>query len=158
MKRVATVLGTAGMLIAGMTAAVALGSGSGAKDGSVSTTTTVATTTVDTTTTAEVAVPKVWLCHHTGSWKHPYHLIHVSGHAVAAHRRHGDVDPGAGNTCPTAQPAGTTQHGKSGQAHGNSGQAGATHGNSASQGKSNNGDDAADSDDDSGDKTTTTNP
>jgi hypothetical protein len=151
MKRVATVIGTAGMLVAGLTAAVALGSGSGAKDGTVSTT----TTSESTTTTAESAVPKVWLCHHTGSWKHPYHLIHVSGHAVAALRRHGDVDPGAGNTCPTAQPAGTTQHGKSGEGHGDSGQAGATHGNSGSQGKSTNGDDAAEGNDDS--TTTTTN-
>ena len=85
MKRVATVIGTAGLLAAGMTAAVALGSGSGARDGTVSTTATNATTAQTTT------IPKVWLCHHTGSWKHPYHLIHVSGHAVAAHRRHGDV-------------------------------------------------------------------
>jgi hypothetical protein len=142
MKRVVTVIATAGMLVAGLTAAVALGSGNGAKDGTVS---------ESTTTTSASTLPKVWLCHHTGSWKHPYHLIHVSGHAVAALRRHGDVDPGAGNTCPTAQPAGTTHHG-------NSGQAGATHGNSGSQGKSStNGDDPADSNDDSGD-TTTTNP
>ncbi len=133
MKRVATVIGTAGLLAAGMTAAVALGSGSGARDGTVSTTTTNATTAQTTT------VPKVWLCHHTGSWKHPYHLIHVSGHAVAAHRRHGDVDPGAGNSCPTAQPAGTKQHGKSGEDRGQSGKA---HGKSAANGK-----DDADSDD-----------
>ena len=106
MKRAATLIGTAGLLAAGMTAAIALGSGSGARDGTVSTTTTNATV-------AETAVPKVWLCHHTGSWKHPYHLIHVSGHAVAAHRRHGDVAPGAGNSCPTAQPAGSKQHGNS---------------------------------------------
>ena len=108
MKRVATGIGTAGLLAAALTAAVALGSGSGVKGGTVSTTTTNATT----------AVTKVWLCHHTGSWKHPYHLIHISGHAVAAHRRHGDVDPGAANSCPTTQPAGTKQHGKSGEAHG----------------------------------------
>ena len=144
MKRVATVIGTTGMLVAGMTAAVALGSGSGTKDATAST-----------TTTAETAVPKVWLCHHTGSWKHPYHLIHVSGHAVAAHRRHGDVDPGAGNSCPTVQPTGTKKHGKSGEAHSKSGQAGATHGNSASEAKSTNGDDAADSTDDAGDTTAT---
>ena len=136
MKRVATVIGTAGLLGAGVTAAVALGSGSGVKAATVSTTTTNAATT---------AVPKVWLCHHTGSWKHPYHLIHVSGHAVAAHRRHGDVDPGAGNSCPTTQPAGTKQHGKSGEDHG---QAGKPHGNSASNGKpANDKDDADDNDD-----------
>jgi hypothetical protein len=129
MRRVAIVLGTAGVLGAGVAAAVALGSSSSLKDGTVST-----------TTTTEQAVPKVWLCHHTGSWKHPYHLIHVSGHAVAAHRRHGDVDPGAGNTCPTVQPAGTKQHAKGGAA-------GKTHG-----------DDKGDAADDDGEKDTEFHP
>ena len=128
MNRAATVIGTAGLLAAGMTAAVALGSGSGLRNGTAS------AITSNPASTAPVAVPKVWLCHHTGSWKHPYHLIHVSGHAVAAHRRHGDVDPGAGNSCPTAQAAGAKRHGKSGEAHGN-GQTGKTHDNSAPNGK-----------------------
>jgi hypothetical protein len=130
MRRVAIVLGTAGVLTAGVTAAVALGSGAGAK-----------IATAPTSTTVEMAVPKVWLCHHTGSWKHPYHLIHISGHAVAAHRRHGDLDPGAGNSCPTTQPAGAKQHGKRQEA-------GKTPGNSASNGKSSGGKDAADTGDD----------
>ncbi len=125
MRRVATVIGAIGALAAGLTAAVALGAAGGARD-----------STVSTTTTSETPVPKVWLCNHTGSWKHPYHLIHVSGPAVAAHRRHGDVDPGAGNSCPTTQPAGVAQHGKSGQAHGKSGEAGSTHGTAGSPAKS----------------------
>ena len=72
------------------------------------------------TATTNAAPVKVWLCHHTGSWKHPYHLIHVSSHAVAAHRRHGDLDPGTGDSCPTTQPAGTKAHGNSGDPHGKS--------------------------------------
>jgi hypothetical protein len=38
--------------------------------------------------TTTTAPSKVWVCHHTGSWKHPYHLIHISTHALPAHRRH----------------------------------------------------------------------
>jgi hypothetical protein len=106
MRRALTILGAALVLGGGVTAAVALGAGTGSKDGSTSTGTT--------------APAKVWLCHHTGSWKHPYHLIHVASHAVAAHRRHGDVDPGTGNSCPTTQPVGTKAHGQSGDAHGKS--------------------------------------
>ncbi|HZQ15295.1 MAG TPA: hypothetical protein VFA82_00850 [Gaiellaceae bacterium] len=30
------------------------------------------------------------ICHHTGSWKHTWHTIVVSSHAVHAHLRHGD--------------------------------------------------------------------
>jgi hypothetical protein len=133
-----------------MTAAVALGSGTGANNGTTSTITSSATS------TAAAAVPKVWLCHHTGSWKHPYHLIHISGHAVAAHRRHGDVNPGAGNSCPTTQPAGTKQHGKSGENHGNGGRAGKAQGKSASA--SNSADNKADADDNDADGTTVATP
>jgi hypothetical protein len=53
---------------------------------------------------------KVVLCHHTGSWKHPFHAISVDDHAVPAHTRHGDT---LGN-CPSAaasEPR-TTTHGK----------------------------------------------
>jgi hypothetical protein len=121
MKRVLTMIGTAVVLVLGVTAAVAVASGGGSRDRSTSTSTTVKPVVGAATTTT--ATTKVWLCHHTGSWKHPYHLIHVSSNAVAAHRRHGDVDPGAGNSCPTTQPAGAKAHGKSGDAHGNSGQA-----------------------------------
>ena len=62
--------------------------------------------------TTSTASSKVWVCHHTGSWKHPYHLIHISTHALPAHMRHGDVTPGADNSCPTTQPAGTKTHGR----------------------------------------------
>jgi hypothetical protein len=43
------------------------------------------------TTSHEPAAPKVTLCHHTGSWKHPFHAISVDEHAVAAHTAHGDT-------------------------------------------------------------------
>lgn len=62
-----------------------------------------------TTTTAS---SNVWVCHHTGSWKHPYHLIHISAHALPAHMRHGDVTLGVDSSCPTTQPAGTKTHGR----------------------------------------------
>ncbi len=74
-----------------------------------STGTTTAAAAGATTTTAP---SKVWVCHHTGSWKHPYHLIHISTHALPAHTRHGDVTPEADNSCPTTQPARTKTHGK----------------------------------------------
>ena len=66
------------------------------------------------TSTMTAAPSKVWVCHHTGSWKHPYRLIHISTHALQAHLRHGDVTPGANNSCPTTQPTGAKTHG-----HGN---------------------------------------
>jgi hypothetical protein len=43
------------------------------------------------TTSQEPARPKVMLCHHTGSWKHPFHAISVDEHAVTAHTAHGDT-------------------------------------------------------------------
>src|SRR5207253_2124586 len=98
MRRVFAILGATVVLGVGVTAAVALGAGGSSKDSSTS-------------TGAGAAPAKVWLCHHTGSWKHPYHLIHISTHAVAAHMRHGDVTPGTNNSCPTAQPAGAKTHG-----------------------------------------------
>ena len=102
MKRALTILGVAVVLGVGVTAAVALGAGGSSNNASTSTKTT------------DAAV-KVSLCHHTGSWKHPYHLIRVSSHAVDAHRRHGDVDPGASNSCPTTQPPGAKSHPKAGK-------------------------------------------
>jgi hypothetical protein len=107
-KRIALIVGVVGAFALGTAVAF------GAAGGKTSTT----TTTSASSTTKEA--PKVWLCHHTGSWKHPYHLIHVSADASPAHLRHGDVQPGSGNSCPTAQPAGAKTHGKSGQAHGKS--------------------------------------
>lgn len=103
MRRALTILGATALLGGGLTAAVAVGAGAGSRDSSTSTATTT-------------APAKVWLCHHTGSQKHPYHLIHVSTHALQPHLRHGDVTPGAGNACPTKQPAGTKKQGQ-GQPH-----------------------------------------
>ena len=40
---------------------------------------------------------KVTICHHTGSKKHPWHVISISNQAVAAHLRHHDQMP----PCPT---------------------------------------------------------
>jgi hypothetical protein len=40
---------------------------------------------------------KVTICHHTGSKKHPWHLITISNRAVPAHLRHHDQMP----PCPT---------------------------------------------------------
>ena len=102
--------------------------------------TTTDTTTGETTdtTTAEItdrtAAPasKVWVCHHTGSRKHPYHLIHISTHALHAHVRKLDVLPGANNSCPTTQPADAKTHGHGighrarPSGHGNDGQNEAT--------------------------------
>jgi hypothetical protein len=75
------------------------------------------TTSDETTEGTSEAASKVWVCHHTGSWKHPYHLIHISTHALHAHFRHGDVLPGANNSCPTTQPADAKTHGH-GKGHG----------------------------------------
>ncbi len=105
MRRLLTILGSAALIGAGLTVAVALASGSGTSSPHRARHATTATAESD-----AVAV-KAWLCHHTGSTKHPYHVIHVSSHAVPTHRRHGDVAPGAGNSCPAGRPAGTKAHG-----------------------------------------------
>lgn len=67
---------------------------------------------------AEVAEPrttrqserKVVICHHTGSWKHPFHPINVDQRSVAAHTRHGDT---LGNcpSVPASEPR-ASRHGK----------------------------------------------
>jgi hypothetical protein len=74
-------------------------------------TTTGTTAIVAAGATTNSAPSKIWVCHHTGSWKHPYHLIHISAHALPAHMNHGDVRPGADNPCPT-QPANAKTHGR----------------------------------------------
>ena len=127
MRRILTVVGAGATLAAGVTAAVALGAGTSSPDNSTGTTTAATagatTTTADDTSTGTTtaatagattttASSKDWVCHHTGSWKHPYHLIHISTHALPAHMRHGDVTPGSDNSCPTTQPAGTKTHGR----------------------------------------------
>jgi hypothetical protein len=106
MRRALTILGVALVLGIGVTAAAALGAGGSSKDNATS-------------TASSKAPVKVWLCHHTGSWKHPYHLIHISTHALPAHTRHGDVTPGATNSCPTTQPAGAKTHGHGSEQSGN---------------------------------------
>ena len=129
MKRpLALIAGTA-LLALGVWSAVALGAGNDQRETSTVATTTTGVTTGETedTTTGETtdtttdrtaaAASKVWVCHHTGSWKHPYHLIHTSTHALHAHLRNADVLPGANNSCPTTQPAEAKTHGH-GKGHG----------------------------------------
>jgi hypothetical protein len=141
-------------LAAGVTAAVALAASNSSPDTATGpTTVTTATTALDTATgtttvatvttattapdtatgattlvaggvTTNAASSKVWVCHHTGSWKHAYHLIHISTHALPAHTRHGDVTPGADNSCPKTQPADTNTHGRG---NGQSNNAGTKH-------------------------------
>jgi hypothetical protein len=65
---------------------------------------TVSSSSSSTTTTAP---KKTFVCHRTHSAKHPWVLISVSTHAVAAHLRHGDVLPTNGS-CPTPPPTTTT--------------------------------------------------
>ena len=93
----------------GETAATATGETTATATGETTATATgetTATTTGETATSSATTAPlKVWVCHHTGSWKHPYHLIHISTHALQAHLRHGGVMPSANNSCPTTQPA-----------------------------------------------------
>jgi hypothetical protein len=145
MKRpLALIAGTA-LLALGVWSAVALGAGNDQRETSTVATTTTGVTTGETedtttgetedtttgeaedTTTGETtdtttdrraaAASKVWVCHHTGSWKHPYHLIHISTHALHAHLRNVDALPGANNSCPTTQPADAKTHGH-GKGHG----------------------------------------
>ena len=61
-------------------------------------------------TPQEPAAHKVMLCHHTGSWKHPFHAISVDEHAVSAHTAHGDTL----GACPATPADGTppTKHEK----------------------------------------------
>jgi hypothetical protein len=50
---------------------------------------------------------RVTICHHTGSKKHPWHLITISNNAVPAHLRHHDQMP----PCPTTATV-AKHHGK----------------------------------------------
>jgi hypothetical protein len=141
MNRALALIAGAALLALGVWSAVALGAGNDQRETStVATTTTTTTTgeTTDTTTgettdsttgetkdtttgetkdTTAASASKVWVCHHIGSWKHPYHLIHISTHALHAHLRNADVLPGANNSCPTTQPAEAKTHGH-GKGHG----------------------------------------
>src|SRR5205085_2104775 len=71
---------------------------------------------------------KVTICHHTGSSKHPWHLITISNRAVPAHLRHHDVLP----PCPKP-PATPVTHGKSSESHGNQSSTGQSQAASSSQ-------------------------
>jgi hypothetical protein len=51
---------------------------------------------------------RVTVCHHTGSKKHPWHLITISSRAVRAHLRHHDLMP----PCPTSLTVSSRHHGK----------------------------------------------
>ena len=132
MKWILTLVGAIATLAAGVTAAVALGAGSHSPDTATGArTVTTATSPAETTAVAAGATTntvssKVWVCHHTGSWKHPDQLIHISTDALPAHTRHGDVAPEADNSCPTTQPAGTKTHGRG---NGQSNNAKTKHGN-----------------------------
>ena len=132
MRRALTLIAGVVLLALGVWSAVALAGNDNPATSTVSTTMTTATTGATTaatgaitaTTTGETATSttttaplKVWVCHHTGSWKHPYHLIHISTHALQAHLTHGGVMPSANNSCPTTQPAEAKTHGH-GNGHG----------------------------------------
>ena len=62
------------------------------------------------TTSQKPAAHRVMLCHHTGSWKHPFHAISVDEHAVTAHTARGDTL----GACPAtpAEPTPPTKHAK----------------------------------------------
>ena len=145
MKRALALIAGAALLALGVWSAVALGAGNDQRETSTVAATTTTTTTGETTdattaetagettetttgetetttgetkdTTTAAAATKVWVCHHTGSWKHPYHLIHISTHALHAHLRNVDVLPGTNNSCPSSGPAEAKTHGH-GKGHG----------------------------------------
>jgi hypothetical protein len=77
------------LALGGFTASYAL-AGNGHGKGKDDTTSSSSTTTAPNTTL---------VCHRTHSAKHPWVLLRVSTHAVAAHLRHGDVLPTDGR-CP----------------------------------------------------------
>lgn len=111
MRHAIAVVGFLALVGAGVFAAVALAGGAKPFDVSTSTSTSVSTSTDTSTETSTTAAgSKVWICHRTHSKKHPYRLIHVSAHALHAHLRHGDVTPGADNSCTSAtQPTVSTE-------------------------------------------------
>jgi hypothetical protein len=59
---------------------------------------------------------RVTICHHTGSKKHPWHLITISNKAVPAHLRHHDQMPPCPTTATVAKnhgkPSSDTSHGQ----------------------------------------------
>jgi hypothetical protein len=58
----------------------------------------------------------VTVCHHTGSKRHPWHLITISSRGVPAHLRHGDQMP----PCPTILPSFHHGHSPDADSHGQS--------------------------------------
>ena len=132
MKKFPATLAAVVLGAAGFTAA-ALASGAhvlGVLDTTTTTTTattTTATTTTDKTETSTTAEggkqPKVALCHHTGSKKHPLQTITVAKPAVKAHLRHHDTlgacQPAAATTTATTTTTSTTSGGDTSKGHGN---------------------------------------
>jgi hypothetical protein len=155
MKRGIAAVGAFVLLGAGVFAAVALAGGAKPFDVSTNTSTDVSTgTSTDTSTNTSTETSTVdshgsntWLCHHTGSKKHPYHLIRVSFHAVPAHLRHGDVTPGAGNSCPSPQPTSTVDTTTTAVTTTTSSDGHESHGNHGDKGRHDPGDADTDSDD-----------
>jgi hypothetical protein len=84
--------------------------------------------------------PRVTICHHTGSRKHPMHTITVSSHAWPAHSHHGDTLGPCGLAGAQTVTSTTKSHGH-GNGHGNlSGQSGVNgngHGNGNGNGHGN---------------------
>jgi hypothetical protein len=84
---------------------------------------------------------RVTICHHTGSKKHPWHLITISNKAVPAHLRHHDQMPPCPTTATVAKhhgkPSSDTSHGQS--STGTQGHESSTQGHeSSTQGHENN--------------------
>ncbi len=73
---------------------------------------------------------RVTICHHTGSKKHPWHLITISNKAVPAHLRHHDQMP----PCPTTATV-AKHHGKPPKHHGKP-SSDTSHGQSSTVGQS----------------------
>jgi hypothetical protein len=46
---------------------------------------------------------RVTVCHHTGSWKHPFHTVSVDEHALPAHSGHGDTVGACNTTAPSGK-------------------------------------------------------
>jgi hypothetical protein len=63
---------------------------------------------------------RVGVCHHTGSRKHPWHLITISSAAVPAHLRHGDQMPPCLTTVPRFHHGHSSDHKSDGQLSGGS--------------------------------------
>ena len=82
---------------------------------------------------------KVTICHHTGSTKHPWHLITISNRAVPAHLRHHDQMPPCPTTATVAHNQGKPSTETSQSQSSSSTQGHANNGGGHGSGKDNNG-------------------